>query len=37
MLSGIRWTSLRTKIIVWSFVPTMIILLAVAVVIFYAY
>mgnify|MGYP001082687428 CR=1 FL=1 len=32
----IRW-GLRTKIIAWSFVPTMIILGAVAVVIFYAY
>ena len=37
MLLGIRWGSLRTKIIAWSFVPTMIILVAVAVVIFYAY
>jgi len=37
MLFGIRWGSLRTKIIAWSFVPTMIILVAVAVVIFYAY
>ncbi len=37
MLFGIRWGSLRTKIIAWSFFPTMIILVAVAVVIFYAY
>ncbi len=37
MLLGIRWGSLRTKIIAWSFVPTMIILVAVAVVLFYAY
>ena len=37
MLFGIRWGSLRTKIIAWSFVPTMIILVAVTVVIFYAY
>jgi HAMP domain-containing protein len=37
MLFGIRWGSLRTKIIAWSFVPTMVILVAVAVVIFYAY
>ena len=37
MLFGIRWGSLRTKIIAWSFVPTMIILGVVAVVIFYAY
>jgi len=37
MLFGIRWGSLRTKIIAWSFVPTMIILIAVAVFIFYAY
>ena len=35
--SEIRWGSLRSKIIAWSFVPTMIILVAVAVVIFYAY
>jgi len=35
--SAFRWGSLRTKIIAWSFVPTMIILVAVAVVIFYAY
>ncbi|MCP4541981.1 MAG: GAF domain-containing protein [Chloroflexi bacterium] len=37
MLFGIRWGSLRIKIIAWSFVPTMIILVAVAIVIFYAY
>lgn len=37
MLSRIRWGSLRTKIIAWSFVPTAIILVAVAAVIFYAY
>ncbi len=34
---GIRWGSLRTKIIAWSFIPTMIILVIVAVVIFNAY
>jgi hypothetical protein len=33
----IRWNSLRTKIIAWSFVPTAVILLAVAVVTFVAY
>jgi GAF domain-containing protein/HAMP domain-containing protein len=37
VLLGIRWASLRTKIIAWSFVPTIIILVAVAVVMFYAY
>ncbi len=37
MLLGIRWGSMRTKIIAWSFVPTMIILIAVAITIFYAY
>jgi hypothetical protein len=37
MLLGIRWGSLRIKIIAWSFVPTMIILVIVAVVILYAY
>ena len=37
MLLGIRWGSLRTKIIVWFFVPTAIILLAVALVTFTAY
>ncbi len=34
---GIRWGSLRTKIIAWSFIPTMIILIAVAVFIFDSY
>ena len=33
----IRWKGLRTKIIAWSFVPTAIILTAVALVNFYAY
>lgn len=37
MLLGIRWGSLRRKIIVWSFVPTLIILSAVALVTFVAY
>jgi len=37
MLSRIRLGGLRTKIIAWSFFPTAAILLAVAVVIFYAY
>ncbi|MBL7184089.1 MAG: GAF domain-containing protein [Anaerolineae bacterium] len=37
MLLGIRWGSLRAKIIAWSFVPTAIILVAVAVVILFAY
>jgi GAF domain-containing protein/HAMP domain-containing protein len=37
MLLGIRWGSLQAKIIAWSFVPTMIILIVVAVAIFYAY
>ena len=37
MLLGIWWGSLRTKIIAWSFVPTIIILVVVAVVILYAY
>ncbi len=37
MLLGIRWGSLRAKIIAWSFVPTAIILVTVAVVIFFAY
>jgi len=37
MLFGIRWGSLRTKIIAWSFVPAAIILGAVALVGFYAY
>lgn len=34
---GLRWQSLRTKIIAWSFVPTAIILLAVALVTYFAY
>ncbi len=37
MLLGIRWRSLRLKIIAWSFVPTAIILVVVALVGFYAY
>ncbi|MCX6030982.1 MAG: PAS domain-containing protein [Chloroflexi bacterium] len=37
MFFGIRWNSLRTKIIAWSFVPAAIILGAVALVGFYAY
>ena len=37
MLLGIRWGGLRAKIITWSFVPTAIILTAVALVGFYAY
>jgi nitrate/nitrite-specific signal transduction histidine kinase len=37
MLLGIRWGSLRTKLIVWSFVPTAIILGPVALVIYMAY
>jgi nitrate/nitrite-specific signal transduction histidine kinase len=37
LLLGIRWGSLRTKIIAWSFVPSTIILVAVAVVLFFAY
>lgn len=37
MLFGIRWGSLHTKIIAWSFVPTTIILVAVALVNFVAY
>ncbi|UCC86497.1 MAG: GAF domain-containing protein [Anaerolineales bacterium] len=37
MLLGFRWRSLRTKIIAWSFVPTAIILAAVALVTFIAY
>jgi signal transduction histidine kinase/HAMP domain-containing protein len=36
-MSRIRWRSLRTKIIAWSFVPTAIILVAVALVTYYAY
>jgi signal transduction histidine kinase len=34
---GIRWKSLSTKIITWFFVPTAIILVAVALVTYYAY
>lgn len=37
MLLGIRWGSLYTKIIAWSFVPTVVILTTVALVTFYAY
>ena len=37
MLLGIRWRSLRLKIIAWSFVPTVIILVAVALFGFNAY
>ena len=37
MLLGIRWGSLRAKIILWSFVPAAIVLFAVALVAFYAY
>lgn len=37
MLSKIRWKGLRMKIIAWSFVPTIIILFAVALVIFIAF
>ena len=37
MLSRIRWRGLRTQIIAWSFVPTAIILMAVALVTFLAY
>ena len=37
MLSTIRWRGLRMKIIAWSFVPTIIILFAVALVIFIAF
>jgi PAS domain S-box-containing protein len=33
----IRWNSLRNKIIAWSFIPTAIILLAVALIAYYAY
>jgi len=33
----VRWGSLRTKIIAWSFIPTVLILLAVALVVFVAY
>lgn len=34
---GRRWGSLQTKIIIWSFIPSAIILLAVALINFYAY
>src|SRR5512138_3454541 len=34
---GIRWRSLRTRIILFSFVPTLIILMVVAYVAFFAY
>jgi signal transduction histidine kinase/HAMP domain-containing protein len=37
VLLGVRWGSLRTKIIAWLFVPTAIILLMVALVTYYAY
>jgi len=37
VLLGIRWGSLRAKIIAWSFVPTAIILVAVALVTLYTY
>jgi GAF domain-containing protein len=37
MLFGIRWGSLRAKIIAWSFVPTAIILGTVALVTYFAY
>ncbi len=37
MLLGIRWGSMWLKIIAWSFVPTAVILLAVALVMFVAY
>jgi nitrate/nitrite-specific signal transduction histidine kinase len=37
MSKGIRWGSLRTKIIAWSFIPTVIILAAVALVTYLAY
>jgi hypothetical protein len=37
MRLGVRWSGLRTKIITWSFVPTAIILGAVALVGFYAF
>ena len=36
-MTEFRWRTLRTKIIAWSFVPTAIILLAVALVTYYAY
>lgn len=37
MLRGFRWGNLRTKIIAWSFIPTVIILAAVALVVYLAY
>ena len=37
MLLGIGWKSLRAKIIAWVFIPTAIILLAVALIAFQAY
>jgi PAS domain S-box-containing protein len=37
MLLNIRWRSLRNKILAWSFIPTAIILFAVALVAYYAY
>ncbi|MBE7551523.1 MAG: GAF domain-containing protein [Anaerolineales bacterium] len=37
MLLGIRWSSLYAKIIAWSFVPTVVILVTVALVTFYSY
>lgn len=37
MFVGIRWGSLRTKIIAWSFIPTVIILTAVGLVAYQAY
>ena len=37
MQLGFRWSSLRTKIILWSFVPTAIILVAVAAVTLFSY
>jgi PAS domain S-box-containing protein len=37
LLLGIRWGSLRTKIIAWSFVPTAMILSVVALIAFYSY
>src|SRR5262245_20978363 len=37
MLLGIRWGSLYTKIIAWSFIPTVAILITVALVTFYSY
>jgi nitrate/nitrite-specific signal transduction histidine kinase len=36
-MKGFRWASLRTRIIAWFFIPTAIILVAVALVTFYAY